>query len=107
MPKPGWDIEIIRGTYAAPQQQGGTTIAEGVTELRWSGTLPVAFYDEFFFRARLADGVTAGTKIWFPVIQECAVGLNRWITQPVDGQPEPDEPTPGFEVTDPVADAGH
>ncbi len=107
VPKPGWTIEIVSGPYAAPQMQGATEVREGVTELRWTGgNLPNAFYDQFVFRARLADNLEHGTMVWFPVIQECATGIHRWITVPVEGQPEPAEPTPGLMVAEPT-EGGH
>jgi uncharacterized protein YcnI len=99
IPKPGWDIDMVTGGYAAPQMQGDTPVAEGVTEVHWTGgNLPSAFYDQFFIRVRIANDVEPGTMIWFPVIQECTEDVHRWITVPVEGQPEPEEPTPGLRV---------
>lgn len=106
--KPGWEIEIVTGQYQTPQQRDGVAVTEGVTEIRWSGgNLPAEWYDEFAIRARIADNVEPGTMIWFPLVQECVQGVNRWITVPVEGQPEPEEPTPGLLVEDAVTPAGH
>lgn len=106
--KPGWDITITRGTYATPQMNGETQVTEGVTMIEWTGgNLPNAWYDQFWIRARVATSVDPHTMMWFPVVQECeGGGVNRWISVPVEGQPEPDEPTPGFMVTEP-GEAGH
>jgi uncharacterized protein YcnI len=106
--KPGWEITITRGTYATPQMNGETQVTEGVTMIEWTGgNLPNEWYDQFWIRARVATSVEPHTMMWFPVVQECAGGgVNRWITVPVDGQPEPDEPTPGFMVTEP-GEAAH
>ncbi|MGD9738810.1 MAG: YcnI family protein [Bauldia sp.] len=107
--KAGWQIEAVTGAYAAPQTLNGAEIAEGVVEVRWTGgEVPDALYDEFYVRARIADNVEPGTTLWFPVIQECPGGAtSRWITVPVEGQPEPDEPTPGLLVTEPATGGGH
>lgn len=104
--KPGWDIAITTGTYDAPQMNGQTAVNEGVTMIEWTGgNLPSELYDQFWIRARVASDVEHGTMIYFPVIQECGDEANRWITVPVEGQPEPDEPTPGLMATEP-AEAG-
>ncbi|MGV8841228.1 MAG: YcnI family copper-binding membrane protein [Bauldia sp.] len=106
--KPGWDIAITTGTYATPQIDGEALVTEGVTMIEWTGgNLPDAFYDQFWIRARVATGVEHGAMMWFPIVQECAGGgVHRWITVPVEGQPEADEPTPGFAVGEP-AEGGH
>jgi uncharacterized protein YcnI len=94
--KPGWEITI-------------TTNADvGVTQIDFTGgNLPNEWYDQFWIRARIDAAVETGTKIHFPVVQECVEGANNWITIPVEGQPEPAEPAPGFTVNAPVEAAGH
>lgn len=94
--KAGWEIAI-------------TTNADGaVTQIDFTGgNLPNEWYDQFWIRAKIDAAVEAGTKIYFPVVQECAEGANNWIEIPVEGQPEPAEPAPGFTVAAPVAAAGH
>jgi periplasmic copper chaperone A len=105
--KPGWTIEIVNGAYAGPQARDGAQVTEGVIQINWTGgNLPSELYDQFFIRARIADNVETGTMVWFPVVQECPNGVSRWITVPVEGQPEPAEPTPGLMVGEPAA-AGH
>jgi uncharacterized protein YcnI len=106
--KPGWNIEIVTGAYTAPQTRDGAAVTEGVVQINWTGgNLPSELYDQFFIRARIADNVEEGTMIWFPVVQECPNGASRWITVPVEGQPEPDEPTPGLVVGEPAVVGGH
>jgi uncharacterized protein YcnI len=94
--KPGWEITI-------------TTNADGgVTQIDFTGgNLPNEWYDQFWIRARIDAAVATGTNIHFPVIQECVEGANNWIAIPVEGQPEPAEPAPGFTVHAPVEAAGH
>lgn len=107
--KPGWQIETVTGPYDAPQLVRGVEVTEGVVEVRWrGGALPNELYDQFLIRARIADGVEPGTMLWFPVIQDCPGGAaSRWITVPVAGQPEPDEPAPGILVTEPTGSGAH
>jgi uncharacterized protein YcnI len=85
--KPGWDIDILTGADGA------------VTEISFTGgNLPNEWYDVFWLRARVNAEAVPETHIYFPVIQECVEGANNWIAIPVEGQPEPEEPAPGFEV---------
>jgi len=86
MPKAGWTLETVTGPYAKPYRQHGAALAEGVTEITWTGELPDAFYDEFVFRGTLADDLAPGTTLFFPVVQECADRAERWIEIPGPGQ---------------------
>src|SRR5512147_1407482 len=48
MPKPGWNLETVKGKYAAEYDYHGAKSAEGVKEVVWSGgKLPDDNYDEF------------------------------------------------------------
>jgi uncharacterized protein YcnI len=86
MPKPGWELTTKIAPYAQPIKYYETTLTEGVTEIAWTGgSLPDAWYDEFVFRGRLPDAAP-GTTIWFPIVQECADGANRWIEIPAQGR---------------------
>ena len=56
MPKAGWQLATTKSAYARSYDYYGTPVAEGVTEIAWTGgDLPDDWYDEFVFRARLAD----------------------------------------------------
>lgn len=106
MPKSGWGLQLTEGDYATPYTDHGRTITKGVTEVAWTGgELLDAHYDEFVVRFRLTD-LAPGTKLYFPVVQECREGVHRWIEIPADGQ-DPDElaePAPMLEVIE--ADPG-
>jgi uncharacterized protein YcnI len=100
MPKADWTLETVTGAYAQPYDYFGTPMTEGVTEIVWTGELPDAWYDEFVFRGMLASGLEAGTELYFPVVQECANGAERWIEIPAAGQ-DPDSleyPAPGVKL---------
>lgn len=101
-PKPGWQLAIVTGKLKAPFDDGhGNQITEGITELSWSGgPLPDAYYEEFWFRAKLPDGAV-GSSVYFPVVQECEKGVTRWIEIPAPGKSADDyrEPAPRVELT--------
>jgi periplasmic copper chaperone A len=86
MPKAGWKLGTIAGKYAKPATVRGTAVTEGVTEVDWTGgNLPDAYYDEFVVTGYIADDQPAGQTMYFPVVQECEKGVNRWIEIPAEG----------------------
>jgi uncharacterized protein YcnI len=90
MPKPGWQLETVKGKYERPYDYYGSQLTEGVKEIDWTGgKLRDDFYDEFVFVASLTD-FAPGTVLSFPTVQECAGGVSRWIQIPAPGQ-DPDE----------------
>jgi uncharacterized protein YcnI len=99
MPKPGWKLEVKRGTYAKPASLGGANVSEGVTEVDWSGgNLPDAYYDEFVLTGTIGD-IPAGQMMYFPVVQECEKGVHRWIEIPAaNTDREPPEPAPALKL---------
>ncbi len=93
--KPGWSIDIVAGAEPG-----------SVAEVHFTGgNLPDAWFDQFWIRAKIDAGAAPGSRIWFPVVQSCASGENAWIAIPAAGQPEPEEPAPGFTVNAPAAGA--
>jgi hypothetical protein len=51
------------------------------------GSLADDEYDEFVFRGVVAGEVTPGTKVYFPVIQECTDGTAERLTFPLRAKP--------------------
>jgi uncharacterized protein YcnI len=101
MPKPGWKVEIIKGKLAKPYDDHGKSISEGVTEVVWSGgNLPDEHYDEFVLRANLTHALKPDTTLYFPVVQECDKGVERWIEIPAEGKRAGDyqRPAPGLKL---------
>jgi periplasmic copper chaperone A len=86
MPKPGWNVEAIKGKYAADYDYHGTKLSEGVKEVVWSGgKLPDDNYDEFVVSTFLTGGLKPNSTLYFPVVQECEQGVSRWIDIPAEG----------------------
>jgi uncharacterized protein YcnI len=101
MPKPGWKLDVVRGKYQKPASMRGTSVTEGVTEVDWSGgKLPDAYYDEFVITGFIGDDAPAGQTMYFPIVQECEKGTNRWIEIPSAGgaQGEAAEPAAGLKL---------
>ncbi len=109
MPKAGWELETVTGTYEMTYSYHGTPVTEGVTEIIWSGgDLPDAWYDEFVFSARLTEALPVDSTVFFPVVQDCADGSARWIEIPAEGQDAHDlrYPAPSVKITAP-GHSGH
>jgi uncharacterized protein YcnI len=101
MPKPGWKLDTVIGPYAQSYPDHGRTLTEGVREVIWSGgNLPDAHYDEFVMRGTLAATLPTDKKLYFPAVQECANGAERWIEIPADGKGSGDtkSPAPGLKL---------
>jgi len=102
MPKPGWNIETVKAKYAKPYDffHGGK-LTEGVKEVDWSGgKLPDDFYDEFVLSMFLTDDLKPDTMLYFPTVQECEQGINRWIEISIDPghAQESKRPAPGLKL---------
>jgi uncharacterized protein YcnI len=106
MPKPGWQLETVKGSYDKSYQYFEEQLTEGVREIIWTGNLPDEYYDEFVFRGRLTDSLQAGTMLYFPTVQECEKGVDRWIEIPAAGKdPESYEyPAPGLKLLPALAE---
>jgi uncharacterized protein YcnI len=107
MPKAGWTLETVTGAYGQTYEQYGAQVSEGVVEIVWTGELLDSHDDEFVFRGSLAGVLEPGTTLYFPVIQECATGTERWIEMPAAGQSSDDLalPAPGLHLV--PARGGH
>jgi uncharacterized protein YcnI len=83
--KPGWKVTITKQPLEhAVHMHHGKTATDKVTEITWSGTLPDDQYDEFGLVMKLPDG--PAQTLWFPTVQKCAKGENRWVEIPKDEQ---------------------
>lgn len=103
MAKPGWKIEIARGTYAKPYSlTHGAKLTEGAKEVTWTGNLPDSLFDQFVLSTFIAGDLPAGHMLYFPVVQECEKGMHRWVGVPTAGHAndERDEPAPGVMLID-------
>jgi periplasmic copper chaperone A len=102
MPKSGWNVEAIKGKYAAEYDFHGSKLFEGVREVVWSGgKLSDDNYDEFVVSTYLTDGLKPNTTLYFPVVQECEQGVSRWIEIPPEAGVHSNDstsPAPGVKL---------
>lgn len=70
-PKPGWELEVIKGEYKKTYDDHGTDVSAGPVEIRWKGgELLDEYYDTFVVRGKIS-GVEPGAKLAFPATQLC------------------------------------
>jgi uncharacterized protein YcnI len=101
MPKPGWQIEVVKGKYDKTYTMfHDVTVSEGAREVAFTGRLPDENYDELVLSVYLTDDLVPGRMLYFPVVQECENGVHRWIEIPQDGKLAADykEPAPGLKL---------
>ena len=104
-PKPGWQIEIVKGPYGKPYHHYRSEVTEGVKSVTWSGgNLPDEYYDEFVLVGFLAKGLQSGSRLYFPTVQTCEQGVDRWIEIPADGKSSDEyrSPAPSLKLLPPV-----
>ena len=99
-PKPGWQLEVVNAKLVPPLDDGHAgKSGEVVEEVSWSGgSLLDTRSDEFVIVMRLPD--RPGATLYFPVVQQCAQGVHRWIEIPEAGKPADDyrEPAPALRL---------
>lgn len=84
-PKPGWQLEIIKGDYAKAYDDHGTKVTSGPVEIRWKGgDLPDAFYDTFNVQGKIS-GVEPGQRLAFATVQVCGDKTASWTDVAKDG----------------------
>jgi len=97
-PKAGWKLATVKAKLDTPLDNGhGGKITETVREVVWSGgRLLDEHFDVFVLRAKLPE--KGGDVIYFPVVQECEKGVNRWIEIPAAGKSRRDLKQPAAEL---------
>lgn len=104
-PKPGWQIEIVKGPYSKPYHHYRSEVTEGVKSVTWSGgNLPDEYYDEFVLVGYLDRGLQPGSQLYFPTVQTCEQGVERWIEVPADDKKSSAyrSPAPSLKLLPPV-----
>jgi uncharacterized protein YcnI len=101
MPKPGWQIDTVKGKYDKTYTMfHSREVTEGVKEVSFTGRLSDDNYDEFVMSVYLTEDLPAGSVLYIPVVQECESGVHRWIEIPEAGKEARDykEPAPGLKL---------
>jgi periplasmic copper chaperone A len=92
--KAGWQLAVVKVPVNPPLDgPHGSKITETIREVSWSGGhLLDENYDEFWMQVRLPN--LPESVLYFPVVQQCEKGMNRWIEIPEAGKPSHDLKAP-------------
>ncbi len=86
-PKPGWQIETVKEPYDKPYHLYHSEVTQGVESVTWfGGRLPDDYYDEFALIGHLDGGLEPGSRLYFPAVQTCEQGVERWVEIPDTSQ---------------------
>jgi copper(I)-binding protein/uncharacterized protein YcnI len=98
-PKPGWTLAIERVPLSPPAKgEGGKPVTERVAAITWrGGPLPDEDWDQFGVTAKLPDH--AG-KLYFPAIQTCEQGEERWVETAAEPGAHLSHPAPALELAE-------
>lgn len=109
-PKPGWELEIIKGDYQKTYDNHGTKVSSGPVEIRWKGgNLPDEFYDTFVIRGKVS-GFDKETVLSFPTTQLCGTEAKVvWDQVPAAGENAHalEHPAPTITVTPASEEQAH
>lgn len=81
-PKPGWTVAVETAPLARPAVNEGVALKERVSAVVWKGRLPADQFDQFGLMVRLPD---RDGPLYFPTVQTCEAGQNRWTDIPAPG----------------------
>ena len=104
---PLWDLATKQGKKDKVELHG-ETITRGVSEVIYTATqpLPPDRLDLLTMSVKLPAG-EEGESVYFPTLQSCEKGRNRWIQIPAEGESadELESPAPAVVLT--AAEGGH
>lgn len=90
---------------AIPGWEASVDDSDGVVVTWEGGPLPDGQFIEFGLSIQMPD--TPGETALFPTIQTCEGGVETaWTTDPVEGEEEPEHPTPAVAITE-ASEDGH
>jgi uncharacterized protein YcnI len=111
LPQVGWDFQVTRTALPAPLPAGhGTEVSEVVSQVEWRAAGPDAAVGPGEYQVfRIAAGPLPRTeRLVFKVVQTYDDGqVQRWIDEPVPGEPEPENPAPVLALDATAAGHGH
>lgn len=107
LPLPGWTTHVTTTTPSAPVPAGhGTEVSEVVSRIEWRAAGAAVKPGEYQVFRIAAGPLPKTDRLVFKVVQTYDDGqVQRWIEEPVAGEPEPEHPAPVLALA--AAPAGH
>ena len=104
-PVPGWDVKIKRSKLDKPIEVHGEKVTEAVTKITWSGG-KIGKGEFQQFPVSMGELPDDADQLVFKALQTYDdKDVVRWIEEPKEGQPEPENPAPVLKLT--AASGGH
>lgn len=103
---PLWSLSTKEGPKQ-PTEAHGETITKGISEVIWTARQPLPEHELDVLGMSVLLPDTSGETVFFPTIQECEQGEERWIQVPAKGEDAHDLPYPAPQVVLTAASDGH
>lgn len=108
-PVPGWDVKVTKTKLDKPLEVHGEKINEAVSKVTWTaedkGIEPGTFQQ---FPVSMGQLPEDADRIVFKALQTYDnKDVVRWIEEPKEGAPEPENPAPVLELVEPAEGSGH
>jgi uncharacterized protein YcnI len=105
-PVPGWDVKVEESKLDEPIKVHGEEITEAVTKITWSGG-EVKKGEFQQFPVSMGELPADADQLVFKALQTYDDGeVVRWIEEPKEGQPEPENPAPVLKLDKAPAEEG-
>lgn len=102
---PLWSLSTKEGSKQ-PTEAHGETITKGISEVIWTARQPLPDHELDVLGMSVLLPDAPGEAIYFPTIQECDRGEERWIQVPAEGESAEELESPAPQVVLTAAD-GH
>lgn len=103
---PLWSLSTKEGSKQ-PTEAHGETITEGISEVIWTARQPLPDHELDVLGMSVLLPDAAGETVYFPTIQECERGEERWIQIPTEGESAEELESPAPQVLLAAATDGH
>jgi uncharacterized protein YcnI len=106
-PVPGWDVKVTKSKLDKPIEMHGEKITETVSKITWTGG-EVKKGEFQQFPVSMGEMPEDADQLVFKALQTYDDDeVVRWIEEPKEGQPEPENPAPVLKLTPAAAGDAH
>jgi uncharacterized protein YcnI len=107
-PVPGWDVKVTKSKLAKPTETDDGKVTEAVSKITWTGgKIEPGMFQQF--PVSVGPLPEDADQLAFKALQTYDdKQVVRWIEEPKEGAPEPENPAPVLRLTDAAAGSdGH
>ncbi|MFD7503843.1 YcnI family protein [Streptomyces sp. NPDC059850] len=106
-PVPGWDVKVTKSKLDKPIETSDGKVTEAVTKITWTGgKIEPGMFQQF--PVSVGPLPKDADQIAFKALQTYDdKQVVRWIEEPKEGAPEPENPAPVLKLTDAAGGGAH